>query len=145
MSFCTCCFHFQGPYPVKNVSSKQYKLTTGLSQIHKRANVGRDIWRSPGPNPCSRRATESRCPGWCPKSFSVSPKVGISQCPWETCNPCSFLSKAKFFSFLIWFFCKLSSTIWVNAHWYNVPSLLICAVKISLILSLKKLYDLLTN
>lgn len=51
---------------------------------HRLVEVGRDIWRSSGPIPCSSMTIYSPWPR--PGSFWISPWLETPQCPWATCN-----------------------------------------------------------
>ena len=74
----------------KWVTSRAYfssysKLETSWNHIM--VEVGRDLWRSPGPTPLAQawppRASFS---GLCPHGFWISPRMEAPQPPWATCS-----------------------------------------------------------
>lgn len=61
------------------------KFIMGLvSQNPSLAEVGQDLWRSPGPKPSSRRPPRAGGPGPHAGSFVVSARMGIAPPPWVT-------------------------------------------------------------
>lgn len=61
--------------------------------LHRMVEVGRNLWRSPGPTPPGQAEwPRASCPLPCPGSFWISPRLEILQPLWATCSRAQWCS-----------------------------------------------------